>query len=331
MRAWRVQQYGHYGDELHLENDVAVPSASGAATLIRVLAAGVNFSDILAIAGKYQVRAPLPFTPGSEVVGEVVEPGGSSKLRTGQRVVAMSLTGGFGEFTAVADDSAFPVPGSTDPIHAAAMLVTYQTSHVALFRRANLRSGEWVLVHGGAGGVGTAAIQLAKRAGARVIAAAGGEEKLRVCEQCGAEAVIDYRREDFVERVKEITSGHGADVIFDPVGGDIFDASTKCLAREGRLLVVGFSSGRIPTIAANRILLKNISVVGVEWPSYLTHDRQVLVETQEDIWAGYREGTLRPVISRVLPLTGVVGALTAIEARESYGKIVIDVAGLQTG
>ena len=242
----------------------------------------------------------------------------------------MSLTGGFGEFTTVADDSAFPVPDSTDPIHAAAMLVTYQTSHVALFRRASLRPGEWVLVHGGAGGVGTAAIQLAKRAGARVIATAGGEEKLRVCEQCGAEAVIDYRREDFVERVKEITGGHGADVVFDPVGGDIFDASTRCLAREGRLLVIGFSSGRIPSIAANRILLKNISVVGVEWPSYLTHDRQVLVDAQEDIWAGYREGALRPVISRVLPLTGVVDALAAIEARESYGKIVIDVDGLQT-
>jgi NADPH2:quinone reductase len=143
--------------------------------------------------------------------------------------------------------------------------------------------------------------------------------------------MIDYRRENFAERVQEITGGHGADVIFDPVGGDIFDASTRCLAREGRLLVVGFSSGRIPTIAANRILLKNISVVGVEWPSYLTHNRQVLVDAQEDIWAGYREGAVRPVISRVLPLTGVADALAAIEARESYGKIVIDVAGLQTG
>ena len=331
MRAWRVQQYGHYRDELHLADDVAVPSASGATSVVRVLAAGVNFSDILAIAGKYQVKAPLPFTPGSEVAGEVVEAGGSSKLRTGQFVVAMSLTGGFGEFTAVADNAAFPLPESVDPLHAAAMLVTFQTSHVALLHRANLRPGEWVLVHGGAGGVGTAAIQLAKRAGARVIATAGGEEKLRVCEQCGAEAMIDYRRENLVERVQEITGGHGADVIFDPVGGDIFDASTRCLAREGRLLVVGFSSGRIPTIAANRILLKNISVVGVEWPSYLAHDRQVLEDAQEDIWKGYREGALRPVISRVLPLTGVADALAAIEARESYGKIVIDVAGLQTG
>jgi NADPH2:quinone reductase len=327
MKAWRVHQFGHYRDVMRFEDGVPDPKPPAGAAAVRVLAAGVNFSDILSIAGRYQVKAALPFTPGSELAGEVVASGERSRLKAGERVLAMSLTGSFAEYAVVSDRAAFTLPDDIDPVQAAAMLITYQTSHVALFRRAQLRAGEWLLVHGGAGGVGTAAIQLAKRAAARVIATAGGPEKLDVCRRCGADEAIDYQREDFVERVRKITDGRGADVIYDPVGGDVFDASIRCLAREGRLLVIGFSSGRIPEIKANRILLKNISLIGVEWPSYLEHGREALTEVQGDIWAGYRDGSLRPVISRVLPLSGVPEALAALESRESYGKIVIDVAG----
>jgi len=323
MKTWRVHNYGHYADELKLE-DVPMPLASGATSVVRVLAAGANFADILAIAGKYQIKSPLPFIPGTEVVGEVVEPGPASGLRPGDRVLALTRAGAFAEYTTVDDGFWYRVPDDVEPTHAAAMLVTYQTSHVALFRRAALRAGEWLLVHGGAGGGGSAAVQLGKRAGARVIATAGGESKLAICRDAGAEFAIDYRAEDFGARVRQITAGHGADVIYDPVGGDIFDQSTRCLAWEGRLLTVGFASGRIPEIAANRILLKNISVIGVEWPSYHAAHLNVLLQVQDDIWSGYRDRSLRPIIWKTLPLADVPAALAAIESRDSYGKIVID-------
>jgi NADPH2:quinone reductase len=325
MRAWRVHELGHYRDTLRLE-DVPEPTAEGASAVVRVLAAGVNFADILAVAGKYQHKAPLPFTPGTEVVGEVVTPGPRSALRVGDRVLSMTRSGAYAEYTVVPDATAHVVPEDVDAKHAAAMLVTYQTSHIALFRRANLKAGDWLLVHGGAGGVGSAAIQLGARAGARVIATAGDAAKLDVCRDCGAEFAINYRNEDFVERVKEITGGNGADVIYDPVGGDVFDGSTRCIAWEGRLLAMGFAGGRVPEIALNRVLVKNISVVGVEWPSYYLRLPDAVVAAQEDIWAGYRERKLTPVIWKTLSLDAVPEALTAIESRESYGKIVIEVA-----
>lgn len=327
MKAWWVEEFGHHRQVMRFRDDVPVPRPEGAAALVRVLAAGVNFADILSVAGRYQVKAPLPFTPGTEVAAEVVEPGPDSRLQPGDRVVAMAFTGGFGEYAVVADAAAMPLPADVDPLHAAAMLVTYGTSHLALHRRARLQPGEWVLVHAGAGGVGTAAIQLAKRAGARVIATAGGAAKVAVCRECGADEAVDYTMAAFRDRVLEVTGGRGADVVYDPVGGDVFDESTRCLAREGRLLVVGFSSGRIPEIKLNRVLLKNISLIGVEWPSYLQHAPDVLREIQQDVWQGYREGALRPVIWKTLPLDGAGEALAAIESRDSYGKIVIDVAG----
>lgn len=328
MRAWRVNEYGHYRDVLHLDTDVPRPEPGHGQALVRVLAAGVNFADILSTAGRYQVKAPLPFTPGAEIAGEVVEAGPGCRRAPGDRIVGPPLTGGFADFALVDGEDTYVLPDGVDPVHAAAMLVTYQTSHVALFRRGGLRAGETLLVHAGAGGAGTSSIQLGRRAGARVIATAGGADKLTVCRNAGADEVIDYRAEDFVERVREFTGGHGADVIYDPVGGDVFDGSTRCIAWEGRLLVIGFASGRIPEIAANRILLKNISVVGVNWPEYRVRDPQVLAAAQEDIWAGYREGALIPVIWKTLPFEAVTEALAAIEDRASYGKIVIDVASV---
>jgi NADPH2:quinone reductase len=289
-----------------------------------VLAAGVNFADILSIAGRYQVKAPLPFTPGTEIAGEVLETGRDSELQVGQIVLASPASGGFAEFALVDDSAAFPVAADIDPLDAAVMLVTYQTSHVALFRRGSLKAGETLLVHGGAGGAGTSAIQLGKRAGARVVATAGGREKLEICRRCGADEVIDYRAEDFVERVSDLTGGRGVDVVYDPVGGDVFDGSVRCLAWEGRLLVVGFAAGRIPEVAANRVLLRNISIIGVNWPGYHVRERDVIVAAQEDIWAGYIEGSLRPVTWKRLPLESLPDALAAIESRESYGKVVIE-------
>jgi NADPH:quinone reductase len=324
VRAWRVHDFGDYRDQLKLE-EMPEPVPSRGTAVVRVIAAGVNFADILAIAGRYQHKSPLPFTPGTEVTGEVVEPGRESTLERGQRVVATTRAGGFAEYTTVADSLAYRLPDDVDPLDAAAMLVTYQTSHLALFRRARLQPAEWLLVHGGAGGVGSAAVQLGNRAGARVIATAGGGAKLDICRQAGADHTIDYREEDFVERVKEITGGHGADVIYDPVGGDVFDGSTRCIAWEGRLLTMGFAGGRIPEIKLNRVLLKNIDVIGVEWPSYYAHAPEVVAAAQDDIWAGYREGSLRPIIWKRVPLEAVPDALAALESRESYGKIVIDV------
>ena len=323
MRAWRVHEFGNYRDQLKLE-DIPDPVPSGGSAVVRVTAAGVNFADILAIAGRYQHKSPLPFTPGTEVAGEVVGAGPDSALKRGQRILGMTRAGAFAEYTTIEDSFAYRLPDDVDPVHAAAILVTYQTSHLALFRRGRLQSGEWLLVHGGAGGVGSAAVQLGKRAGAKMIATAGGAAKLDICRRAGADHVIDYREENFVERVKEITGGHGADVIYDPVGGDVFDGSTRCIAWEGRLLTMGFAGGRIPEIKLNRVLLKNIDVIGVEWPGYYTHAPEVLAGVQDDIWAGYREGSLRPIIWKTLPLESVPEALAAIELRESYGKIVID-------
>jgi NADPH2:quinone reductase len=328
MRAWRVDEYGDYRKVLQLDSGASRPTPGPGETLVEVLAAGVNFADILSIAGRYQVKASLPFTPGVEVVGEVIKPGARSLLSVGQLVLATPASGGYAEYAAVTDGASYPVPDGVDPLHAAVMLVTYQTSHVALFQRGRLTPGETLLVQGGAGGAGTSAIQLGKRAGAKVIATAGGAEKLAICAKCGADEVIDYRKEDFVERVREITNGRGVDVVYDPVGGDVFDGSTRCLAWEGRLLVVGFAGGRIPEIAANRILLKNISIIGVNWPDYRARDPGVLEAAQADIWDGYRDGALRPVVWKALPFESVPDALTAIESRESYGKIAINVGSM---
>jgi NADPH2:quinone reductase len=323
MKAWRAREHGHYRDVLTFE-EVAEPQPSGSQSVVRILAAGVNFADILAVAGRYQHKSEAPFIPGTEFAGGVVEPGPDSLFARGDLIVGTTRAGTFAEYTTAADALAFRIPEGVPFVHAAAMLVTYQTSHIALFRRARLQAGEWLLVHGGAGGVGSSAIQLGRRAGARVIATAGGKAKLEVCREAGAEEAIDYRQEDFIERVRAITGGRGADVIYDPVGGDVFDGSTRCIAWEGRLLTMGFAGGRIPEIALNRVLLRNIDVIGVEWPGYYSHKREAIVEAQEDIWAGYREGGLRPVVWKTLRLEQVPEALEAIESRESYGKIVIE-------
>lgn len=185
--------------------------------------------------------------------------------------------------------------------------------------------GEYLLVHGGAGGVGTAAIQIGKALGAKVIATAGSSEKLEICRQCGAEFLINYKTDDFVEKVKEYTAGNGADVIYDPVGGDVFDRSTKCIAWEGRILVIGFTSGRIPEIRANKVLLKNMSVIGLWWGNYRLHNPKLIEETQRQLYLMYEEGAIKPIIHSALGFTDLPVALGLLENRKSYGKVVIKV------
>jgi NADPH2:quinone reductase len=219
--------------------------------------------------------------------------------------------------------NAWPVPEGMTDEKAASLYLTYQTGHVGLHRRANLRAGEWLLVHAGAGGVGSAAIQLGKAAGARVIATAGGPRKVEVCRDLGADHVIDYTADDFVPIVKEITGGHGADVIYDPVGGDVFDKSRRCIAFEGRLVVVGFTSGRIPEAPANHLLVKNYSVVGLHWGLYRKHDPAVFGQVHEQLTQLVEAGAVDPLVGEVLPLDQAPQALTKLADRSTVGKVVL--------
>jgi NADPH2:quinone reductase len=292
--------------------------------LVETRAIGCNFPDILMLQGKYQVKPPLPFSPGHEIAGLVRGVGaGVTRVRPGQRVIANLEWGGYAELAVTAEARVHPIPDAMPFDQAAALFVVYQTGYCALVHRAALQPGEWLLVHGAAGGVGLAAVQLGKALGARVIATAGTPEKLEIARQAGADVLIDYRTEEWVERVKAVTGGEGADVIYDPVGGDVFDGSTKCIAFEGRLLAIGFAGGRIPSVAVNRVLLKNFSVVGVHWGYYQRRGSPLVQEWMDALLKLYEDGRIRPVIYRTYPLRDAAAALRALAARESYGKVVL--------
>src|SRR3954467_10751473 len=292
MRAWRVHSLGNPAEVMSLD-EVDQPTPAEGQLLVKVRAAGLNFPDVLMAMGQYQERPPLPFTPGVELCGEVVG--------TGQRVLGAPSggPGAFAEYGLIDAAAAWPVPAEMSDEQAASLYLTYQTGYVGLHRRAGLQAGEWLLVHAGAGGVGSAAIQLGKAAGARVIATAGGERKTEVCRQLGADHVIDYTAEDFVPIVKEVTGGHGADIVYDPVGGDVFDQSRRCIAFEGRLVVVGFTSGRIPEEPANHLLVKNYSVVGRHWGLYRKHDPAVFGMVHEQLTRLVEEGHVDPLVGEV--------------------------------
>ncbi len=292
--------------------------------LIETRAIGCNFPDILMVQGKYQVKPPLPFSPGHEVAGVVRETGdGVTRVRPGQRVLGMLGWGGYAERVTAPARHVFVIPDAMSFEEAAAFGLVNQTSYCALVERAALQPGEWLLVHGAAGGVGLAAVQIGKALGARVLATAGTDAKLDIARQSGADVLINYRTEEWVERVKAVTGGEGADVIYDPVGGDVFDASTRCIAFAGRLLVIGFAAGRIPSIAANRILLKNISIVGVHWGLYQRRGSPLIDRWMDTLFALYEKRQVRPVIYRTYPLREAAAGLKAIAERESYGKVVL--------
>ena len=321
MRAWQVQRLGNPEQALKLA-EVEAPRPEPGEVVIEVEAAALNFFDILLCRGEYQESPELPFTPGGEVSGTVHEAGGG--MQAGQHVIATPPLprGGYADRVAVPESSVFPIPDSMPFDKAAALPITYQTAHVALRHRAQLEPGETVLVHAGAGGVGSAAIQIAKAVGATVIATAGGSEKVEVCEKLGAEIAIDYREENFVEVVKEATEGRGADVIFDPVGGDVFDGSRRCVAFEGRIVIIGFAGGRIADAPTNHVLVKNYSVVGMHWGLYTRVMPGLIRNTHEDLINLYNAAEIDPLISGTVSFEELPNALEKLSGRGTYGKVV---------
>ena len=322
MRAMVATKWGEPTDLRLME--LPDPEPGPRQVAINVHASACNFFDILMVQGKYQVRPPLPFSPGGEVAGVVRAVGpGVERIAPGDRVFAMLGWGGYASVALAPADAVYRMPDSMSFEHGAAFCVVYQTSYFGLVYRAQLQPGETLLVHAAAGGVGLAAVQIGRALGARVLATAGSATKLDIARQHGAEEAYDYSNPDWVERVKAATGGRGADVIYDPLGGDIFDLSTKCVAFSGRLLVIGFASGRIPSIQANRILLKNISVVGLHWGAYRLHDPARISEAMSALFELYTQGKLQPVISSTWPLTEAPAALAEIASRRSVGKVLL--------
>ena len=322
MRAVVVKRWMEPG-ELEV-SEIPEPAVAPGTLVVEVRAAGCNFFDILMVQGNYQVKPPFPFVPGAEVAGVVREVGeGVSGFAPGDRVFATAGLGGFAEYAVVPARGAYRMPDGMSFEEGSALPIIYPTSYAGLVFRAGLKPGENLLVHAAAGGVGVAAVQIGVALGARVIATAGGREKLEIARRNGASETIDYREEDFVARVKELTGGKGADVIYDPVGGDVFDKSLKCIAWNGRLLVIGFASGRIPEVKANRILLKNISVVGLHWGAHVAHQPERIDQTLEALLGLYADGAIAPVIFKSYSLDEVAVALEALGSRKTYGKVVV--------
>ncbi|HEB91774.1 MAG TPA: NADPH:quinone oxidoreductase family protein [Deltaproteobacteria bacterium] len=291
---------------------------------IAVRAAGCNFSDVLMAKGEYQVKPPFPFVPGGEVAGTVLEAGaGSPGWKPGDRVLTRCALGGFAEEVVVPARAAYRMPDTMSFEAGAALPTVYPTSYAALVWRAPLAAGETLLVHAAAGGVGRAAVQIGKAMGARVIATAGGPDKLEIARRAGADVLIDYRESDFVDHVLDETDGRGADVIYDPVGGETTDRSLRCIAWNGRLLVIGFASGTIPGIRLNRVLLKNISIVGVHWSAYPEREPARIGECFEGLFEMARRGGIDPLVSARYPLEEAGRALQALASRRTVGKIVL--------
>lgn len=307
-------------------DDVPAPKMGVRDVRIRVRACGVNFADTLQIAGKYQVKPPFPFTPGLEVGGEIAELGADVReLRVGDRVMAPTHGDAFAEEVVVPAEAAVPIPAAMDFITAAAFPVAYGTSHSALTHRGRLQQGETLLVLGAAGGVGLTAVEIGKALGARVIAAAGGSDKLAIARIHGADELIDYTNESIRDRVRELTGGKGADVVFDPVGGDAFDQALRAVNWEARMMVVGFAAGRIQAVPANLVLVKNISVIGVAWGLHGERDPGFISRQLAELLRWWEAGHLKPRIARNFPLSDVAGAMRALLSRRYAGKIVLEV------
>jgi len=295
---------------------------------IRVRAAAINFFDALMVAGQYQTKPELPFVPGSEVSGEVLSAPSGSGFAAGDRVMAVvandSLrSGGYADETSALPPAVALMPDAMPFEEGAAFRIIYQTGWFGLFRRANLRAGETILVHAGAGGVGSAAIQLGKAAGATVIATAGSDEKVEVCIKLGADHAINYQTQDFVEATKQITGGRGADVIYDPVGGDVYERSTKCVAFEGRIVIVGFTSGRIPQPPLNHALVKNYSIVGLHWGLYLRRAPELIPVAAKALMDLYAAGKIKPYVSARFAFEDAPAALRSVADRKSTGKVIL--------
>jgi NADPH:quinone reductase len=322
MRAVLCREWG--GPEKLVVEDLPSPPIKDGAVRIAVHAAGINFADLLLVSGQYQEKPTFPFTPGMEAAGIVTEVGsGVGAFKAGDRVMALTGTGAYAEEIVVDANRVYPIPAKMGFAAAAGFPVTYGTSHGAFDWRAHLQPGEWLLVHGAAGGVGLTAVEIGKVMGARVIACAGSAEKLEIARQHGADYLIDYSHEDIRERVKAITGGRGADVVYDPVGGDAFDASLRSIAWGGRLIVIGFASGRIPQAPANILLVKNIDVIGFYWGSYQARRPELLRDSYAKLLGWFEQGKLKPHVSAKFDLKNVAQAMEMLRQRKSTGKVVL--------
>lgn len=322
MKAVLCKQYGP-PSSLVIE-EVPSPKAGEGQVVISVHACGVNFPDTLIIEGKYQFKPPLPFSPGAEVAGIVKEIGpGVTSFQPGDRVIGATTWGGYAQEALAQAERVIRMPEGMDFQTASAFLLTYGTSHHALKDRAELKAGETVLVLGAAGGVGLAAVDIAKVMGARVIAAASTEEKLAVCRQHGADETINYATEDLRERLKALTGGRGVDVVYDPVGADLSEPALRSMAWRGRFLVVGFAAGGIPNVPLNLPLLKGCSIVGVFWGAFMRNEPARNEANLRDLVAWIHEGKLHPHIYAVYPLERAADALHDVMNRKVTGKVVL--------
>jgi NADPH2:quinone reductase len=302
---------------------IPAPALAPGRVRIAVAAAGINFADSLIIAGKYQEKVEPPFVPGMELAGTVIEVAeGVTTCRPGDRVMANVTGGAFAE-QAVADQTDVHVlPDGLDFVTAAGFPVAYGTSHLGL-KKAGLKPGEVLVVHGAAGGVGLTAVECGLAMGATVIATAGGPDKVRVALDHGAHHGIDYKSEDIRERVKQLTGGRGADVIYDPVGGAVFDASLRSIAPDGRILIIGFASGNVPQIPANILLVKNVTVIGYYWGAYRSLNPGVVRESMSEALDWWAAGRLKPHVSQTVPLAEAARAIELLKARAATGKVVL--------
>lgn len=327
MRAWRVHRLGEPADVLSLD-EVPDPTPRAGQVVIEVEASALGFPDVLLCRGQYQRRPDPPFIPGGEVAGRVSAVGEGVSLRVGDRVAALPYSG-LAERVVVREVGVFPLEGlDLGWAAAAAFPAAYQTGYAALHLRAGLRSGETVLVHAGAGAVGSATIQLAVAAGARVLATAGSEDKLARCREAGAELAVNNRTGDIVAAVKAATGGRGVDVVVDPVGGQVFADSLRCLAFDGRLVTVGFSSGERPQCAVNRVLIKNVSVVGLHWGLYASERPDLVAEVHQRLRELVERGAVRPLIFGEYPMEDVPSLMEKVAAGRTWGRAVVRPKGV---
>ena len=325
MKAVLCKEYGP--PEKLVYEDTTRPDVGPTDVRIRVRAAGVNFPDLLIIENKYQFKPPLPFAPGGEVAGDVIEVGAEvTDFSGGDRVIGMCGWNGFAEEVVISRDRVVRMPDGMPYEVGTVLPTTYGTTVHALVQRGRLRAGEWLLVHGATGGVGSSAVEVGKNLGARIVATGGDDRKLaRLAELYGVEHLVNYRTNpDWKETVKAITDG-GADVIYDPVGGDVFEQSLRCIAWAGRLLVIGFAGGTIPSAKANLILLKGCSVVGVFWGGFAAREPETNRRNFALLFDWWKEGKLKPAISHRFPLAKAAEALGALARREVVGKAVLEV------
>ncbi|WP_213878254.1 NADPH:quinone oxidoreductase family protein [Pseudomonas sp. dw_358] len=324
MKAVLCKAFGP-AENLRLE-ETPGPVAKANEVLLDVHAAGVNFPDTLIIEGKYQFKPPLPFSPGGEAAGVIRAVGEKvGQLKVGDRVMALTGWGSFAEQVAVPACNVLPIPAGMDFNTAAAFSMTYGTSMHALRQRARLQPGETLLVLGASGGVGRAAVEIGKAMGARVIAAASTAQKLAAAREAGADELINYTECNLKDELKRLTQGNGVDVIYDPVGGELFEPAVRSLAWNGRLLVVGFASGEIPQLAANLVLLKGAAVLGVFWGSFAQRQPADNAANFQTLFGWYAEEKLKPLVSRVYPLEEAGAAINDLRQRRAIGKLLVEV------